>query len=79
MKNLEKVLNDNLHILYGDLDMKKVYPEATISVTHRRGKCLNKLISRSLYPRTGNESVSRVSKSNESRCDKRKNYVVFKN
>ena len=28
MKNLEKVLNDNLHILYGDPDMKKVYPEA---------------------------------------------------
>ena len=25
MKNLEKVLNDNLHILYGDRDMKKVF------------------------------------------------------
>ena len=27
MKNLEKVLNDNLHILNGDPDMKKVFPE----------------------------------------------------
>ena len=31
MKNLEKDLNDNLHILYGDPDMKKVFLEGTIS------------------------------------------------
>ena len=45
MKNLEEVLNDNLHISYGDPDMKKVFPEGTISVTYRRGKCLKELIS----------------------------------
>ena len=45
MKNLEKVLSDNLHILYGDPDIKKVFPEGTISVTYRRGKCLKELIS----------------------------------
>ena len=45
MKNLEKVLNDNLHILYSDPDMKKVFPEGTISVTYRRRKCLKELIS----------------------------------
>ena len=33
MKNLEKVLNDDLHISYGDPDMKKVFPERAISVT----------------------------------------------
>ena len=79
MKNLEKILNDNLHILYGDPDMKKVFPEGTVSVTYRRGKCLKELISPSLYPRTVTEYASRVSKCNESRCDICKNYVVFKN
>ena len=29
MKNLEKVLHDILHILYGDPDLKKVFPEGT--------------------------------------------------
>ena len=79
MKNLQKVLNDNLHSLYGDPDMKKVFPEGTISVTYRRGNCLKELISPSLYPRTATESTSRVSKCNESRCDTCKNYMVFKN
>ena len=79
MKNLEKVLNDNLHILYGDPDMKKVFPEGNISVTYRRRKCLKKLISPSLYPQTVTESASRASKCNESRCDICKNYMVFKN
>ena len=69
MKNLEKVLNDNLHILYGDPDMKKVFPEGTISVTYRIGKGLKELISPSLYPRTVTESASRVSKCKEKRCD----------
>ena len=79
MKNLEKVLNDNLHILYDDPGMKKVFPEGTISVTYRRGKCLKELISLSLYPRTVIESASRISKCNGSRCDIRKNYMVLKN
>ena len=55
MKNLEKVLNNNLYILYGDPDMKKVFPEGTIKVTYRRGKCLKELMSPSLYPRTVTE------------------------
>ena len=59
--------------------MKKVFPEGTVSVTYRRGKCLKELISPSLYPRTVTESASRVSKCNESRCDICKNYMVFKN
>ena len=79
MKNLEKILNDNLHILFGDVDMKKVLPEGTISVTCRRGKCLKELISLSQYPPTVTESASTVSKCNESRCDICKNYMVFKN
>ena len=79
MKTLEKVLNDNLHILYGDPDMKKVFPEGTISVTYRRGECLKELISPSLYPRTVTEFASRVSKCNKSRCDIFRNYMVFKN
>ena len=79
MKNLGKVLNDNLHILYGDPDMKKVFPEGTISVTYRRGKCLKESISPSLYPRTVTGSASNLSKCNESRCDICKNYMVFKN
>ena len=40
MKILEMVLNDNLHILYDDPDMKKVFSEGTISVTWKRRKCL---------------------------------------
>ena len=58
MKNLEKVLNDNLHILYADPDMKKVFPEGTISVTYRRRKCLEELISPSLHPGTATELQS---------------------
>ena len=69
MKNLEKVLNDNLHILYGDLDIKKVFPEGTVSFTYKRRKCLKELISPSLYPKTVTESASRVSKCNEGKCD----------
>ena len=42
MKNLENILNDNLHVLYGDPDMKKVFPEGIISVTYRRGKDLKR-------------------------------------
>ena len=79
MKNLEKVLNDNLHILYDGPDMKKVFPEGTISVTYRRGKCLKELIFPSLYDRTVTESPSSVSQCNESRCDICKNYLVLKN
>ena len=79
MKNLEKILNDSLHILYGDPDIKKAFPEGTVSVTYSRGKCLKELISPLLYPRTVTESASWVSKCNESRCDKCKNYMVFRN
>ena len=79
MKNFEKILNDNLHILFGDFDMKKVLPEGTISVTCRRGKCLKELVSLSQYPQTVTESASTVSKCNESRCDICKNSMVFKN
>ena len=50
MKNLERFLDDNLHILYGDPDMKEVFPERTICVTYRRENCLKELISPSLYP-----------------------------
>ena len=62
IKNLEKILNDNLHFLYGDPDMKKVLSKVIISVTYRRGKCLNEVISPSLYLGTVTESVSRVNK-----------------
>ena len=31
--NLENVLHNNVHIIYGHLDMKKVFPVGTISVT----------------------------------------------
>ena len=79
MKNLEKILNDNLHIVYVDPDMKKVFPEGTISVTYKRRKRLKELIFALLYPGTVTESASRFSKSNESRCDIRKNCMVFKN
>ena len=79
MKNLEKVLNDNLHILYGDPEMKKVFPEWSASVTYRRGEYLKELISPSVYRRTVTESASRVSKCSKSRCDICKNYMVFQN
>ena len=79
VKNLEKILNDNLHILYGDPDMKKVFSEVTISVTYRRGKCLNEVISPSLYLGTVTESVSRVNKCKGRRCHICKNCMVFKN
>ena len=79
MKNLEKSLNDNLHTLYVDPDMKKVFPEGTISVTCKRGKCLKELTSLLLYPGTVKESASRVSKCNESRCDICKNCMASKN
>ena len=79
MKNLEKVLNDDLHILHGTHDMKKMFPERTISVTYRRGKCLKELISPSLYPQTVTEPASKVSECNESRCDICRNHMVFKN
>ena len=68
-----------IYISYGDPDVKKVFPEGTISVTYRRGKFLIELISPSLYPRTVTESAFRVSKCNESRCDICKNYMVSKN
>ena len=63
MKNLGKILNDNLHILYGDPDIKKLFPEGTISVTCKRGKCLSLLhcileLSQSLH--LGLVSVMRV-------------------
>ena len=61
MKKLEKVLNDNLHILYHDPDIKNVFPEETVSVLYRRRKCFKELISLSLYPRTLRESASRAS------------------
>ena len=69
MKNLEKVLHDNLHILYGGRDMKKVFPEGIECVTYRRGKCLKELISASDYPQPATDSASRVGKCNECRCD----------
>ena len=59
--------------------MKKVFSEVTISVTYRRGKCLNEVISPSLYLRTVRVYVSRVNKCNGSRCDIFKNCIVFKN
>ena len=40
---------------------------------------MKELISPSLYDRTVTESPSSVSKCNESRCDRCKNYLVFKN
>ena len=70
---------DKLHIFYGDPDMKKVFPEETISVPYRTGKCLKELFSPSSHPRTVMESAFRFSKCNESRCDICKNYMVFKN
>ena len=59
--------------------MKKVFPEETVSVTYRKGKCFKELMSPSFYPRTVTEYVSRVSKCNESGCDIFKNNMVFKN
>ena len=58
--------------------MNKAFPEGSISVTYRRGKCLKELISTSLYHRTVTESASRVSTCDESRCDICKNYMVLK-
>ena len=80
MKNLEKILNDDLHILYGDPDMKKMFPEGTIRVTYRRGKCLKELVSPSLYPLSQSLHLELVSVNvDENRCDICKNYMVFKN
>ena len=78
MKNLEKVLNDNLHILYADPDMKKVFPEGTIQKRKVLGRTyLSFTLSSNCYRVT--ESASRVSKCNEIRCEKYKNCMVFKN
>ena len=79
LNNLQKVIKDNLHILYSDENMKTVFPDGTINVTYKRGKCLKELISSSLFPpsSTGNESM--VSKCNARRCDICENFLVSKN
>ena len=49
IKNIENILNDNLHISYGDSDIKEVFPERTVSVKYKREKYLKEIISPSLY------------------------------
>ena len=61
------------------MKMKKVFSKVIISVTYRRGKCLNEVISPSLYLGTVTESVSRVNKCKGRRCHICKNCIVFQN
>ena len=42
MKNLEKVLNDKLQILYGDPGMKKVFPEGNYKCHIQKRKVLER-------------------------------------
>ena len=50
LNNLQKVIKNNLPLLYSDSDMRAVFPEGSINVTYRRGKNLKKLISPSFFP-----------------------------
>ena len=50
LNNLQKVLMNNLPLLYSDPDMRAVFPEGSINVTYRRRKNLKELISPFLFP-----------------------------
>ena len=49
LNNLQKVIKNNLPLLYSDPDMRVVFPEGSINVTYRQEKNLKALISSSLF------------------------------
>ena len=49
LNNLQKVIKNNLPLLYSDPDMRVVFPEDSINVMYRQEKNLKALISSSLF------------------------------
>ena len=80
LNNLQKVIKNNLPLLYSDPDMRAVFPEGSINVTYRRGKNLIELISPSLFllRQLTTKSQSTVSKCGK-KCDICDNLLVCRN
>ena len=72
LNNLQKIIKNNLSLLYSDLDMRAIFPEGSINVTYRRGKNLKEFFhnlfflsrslqqNRSLWPVNAVKNVTSV-------------------
>ena len=69
IKNLQTVIRNNLPTLYSDPEMKNIFPEGSINITHKGGRSLRGLISPSVFPQSQDESHSMVSKCKSKRCN----------
>ena len=80
LNELQKVITNNLPLLYRDPEMRAVFPEGSINVTYRRGKNLKELISPSLFPQRllTTKSQSTVNKCGKE-CDICNNFIVCRN
>ena len=68
LNNLQKVVKNNLPLLYNDPSMRTEFPEGSINVTYRRGKNLKELISPSLFPQP---QLTTKSRSMVNKCGKK--------
>ena len=75
LSNLQKIINNNLPLLYSDPDMSAVFPEGSINVTYRRRKILKTLISPSLFTTKWQSMVSNCGK----KCDICNIFLVCRN
>ena len=80
LNNLQKIIKNNLPLLYSDPDMRAVFREGSINVTYRRERNLKELISASFFPQQQltTKSQSMVSKCGK-KCDICDNFLVCRN
>ena len=77
LPNINKIIYDNLSILYTDEDMKKLFPPNSIKTLYRRGKNLKEILSPSLFPSKPSKKESSITSCDK--CDICKNYLISDN
>ena len=74
LPNINKIIHDNLSILYTDEDMKKLLPPNSLKTLYRRGKNLKEILSPSLFPSKPSKKESSITSCDK--CDICKNYLI---
>ena len=77
LRNILKIIQNNLSILHTDENMKKIFPSKSIKALYRTEKNLKEILSSSLFPAKAKNSKSCIASCKK--CHTCKNYLLTDN
>ena len=73
LSNINSMINNDLHIIHADFDLKETFPRKSITAVYRSQKKIKEMLAPSSYPKSVDSQVNIITP-----CNSCKHYLVAK-